>query len=232
MPHPRLRSRLAVTLALLLGLGTRALAAQQTTVDEGSLLVTREGAPAAHEAFRLVRSGTGDRALYTASADVRQGDRRLTATLSADASGAALLYRVEVRRGTTLEERLQATARPGRLSVSLHTPERESAKEFVVPEGAHLVDDDLYHQLALLPLRGETATLAVLAPRAGTQQTGRLVRRGAEQIVVDGQRVTATRWALDRSGDPCDFWLDAAGRLLRVVRPARGVTAVREELPR
>lgn len=218
----------AATLALVLAAAGPARA--QTALDEGTLLVTRQGAPAGRESFRIVQAA-GEAALYTATAQGASGDRRFTTTLSADAHATALLYRMELRQAGKVTERIQAAARPGRLSAVRQTPDGEGAKDYVVGGGAVVLDDEVYSQYALLPLGRRTGAVAVVVPRAGLQYAARIAERGAETIEVDGRSVPATRWSLDMAGGAHDFWTDAKGRLLRVAIPSRGVVAVRDELP-
>jgi hypothetical protein len=61
---------------------------------------------------------------------------------------------------------------------------------------------------------------------------GRLEERGSEKIRVDGKDVTAVHFVITLPDGARDLWFDEGGRLLKVAMPARGVIALREELPR
>ena len=224
-------SRRALVLGAAIGLWSLPLDAQQATVDEGTLIVSRRGALASRESFRIQHSPESGR-LYVATAQIALGDRRITPSLSADGQGNALLYRVEVRQGGQLAERLQASARTGRISAVRHTPQGEASKEYVVGGGAVVLDEDVYHQYVLLALARRRGPVTVVVPRAGAQQPATLAERGSESITVDGQQVAATRWSLALPDGPRDFWTDARGRLLKVEIPALGIVAVRDELAR
>src|SRR5439155_6339366 len=52
------------------------------TVDEGTFLISRSGAPAGRESFRITRSGTGAGESYRATAQVALGDRRIVPMLT------------------------------------------------------------------------------------------------------------------------------------------------------
>lgn len=223
-------ARLRVALTLVMLAGAACPLAAQTALDEGTLVVSRGGAAVGRESFRIVQSA-GEGALYTATAQVSAGERRLTTTLSADAQATALLYRLEARAAGKIAERIQAAARPGRFSATRQTPDGEGAKDYVVGGGAVVLDDEVYSQYALLPLGRRPGAVTVVVPRAGLQLAGRLANQGAETIEVDGRGVAATRWSLDVAGGAHDFWTDAKGRLLKVAIPSKGVVAVRDELP-
>jgi hypothetical protein len=234
-----LRTATALAAAAALGLaapglasGAQILGAQNTTVDEGTLLIERRGAPAGRESFRIVRSSGGERPLYTATAQIAYGERRIASTLSADAAGSALIYRLEVKQGGAVDEKVTASARPGRLSAMARTSHGESAKDYVVPDGAVVLEDEVFHQYALLARAPRPAEVTVVVPRTGRQQTLRLASTPGASVVVDGKTVSATHWTFELQGEARELWTDAAGRLLKVAIPARGIVAVREELPR
>lgn len=223
--HQSLRMAAALLIAL------PAIApAQRPVIDEGTLLVSRNGARAGRESFRIQAAENGR--FLTATGQSVLGDVRITPALSVDsASGTPMLYRVEARTGSGAE-RLQATGRPGRLSAAFHRAGGESAKEYVLNGHVVVLDDDLYHQYALLPLLGWTGRVTVIVPRQGSQQAGTLSERGPTTVQVDGQVVPARHLVLELAGGHHDIWVDARGRLLRVAIPSRGVEAVREEMPR
>ncbi len=206
-------------------------AAQGAPFDEGTFVVTRNGAVVGKEAFRILRS-SGSGPLYSSTAQCAWGDRRISPVLSADAAGVPLLYRVEVKNGGELEERLQATGRPGRLHAVLLTRTGESSKEYVVSSGAVILDDDVMHQHFFVPLARRSGTVTVVVPRRNTQVTGRVEDRGSEKIRIDGKEVAAVHLVITLPDGARDLWFDDGGRLLKVAVPARGLIALREELPR
>lgn len=215
--------------ALLLALPAVA-PAQRPVMDEGTLLVSRNGTRVGRESFRIQAAEKGR--FLTATGQSVVGDVRITPALSVDsASGTPVLYRVEARSGGTAE-RLQATGRPGRLSAAFHRAGGESAKEYVLTGKVVVLDDELYHQYALLPLLGWTGPVTVIVPRQGSQLAAVLTDRGAAFVRVDGTDVPARHLVLELAGGHHDIWVDSRGRLLRVAIPSRGVEAVREELPR
>jgi hypothetical protein len=223
---------LGVTLALsAVVLSARPSAAQGAPFDEGTFVVTRYGTVIGKESFRILRS-SGKGLLYTSTAQCAFGDRRISPALSVDAAGVPLLYRVEVKNGGEVEERLQASGRPGRLHAVLQTRTGESAKEYVVANGAVVLDEDVMHHYFFVPLARRTGAITVVVPRRNTQVVGQVEERPAEKITVDGRDVSAVHFVVTLPDGTRDLWVDQSGRLLKVVVPARGLVAVREELPR
>jgi hypothetical protein len=225
--------RLISTLLVLAPLThwTRPAVAQGAPFDEGSFVVTQNGTVIGKEAFRILKSAGKDQ-LYTSTAQCAFGDRRIFPALSADRVGVPLLYRVEVKNGSEVEERLQASGRPGRLHAVLRTPTGESSKEYVIGAGAVILDDDVFHQHFFLPLARRSGDVAVIVPRRNRQVNGRLEDRGHDKIKVDGREVLAVHLVVTLPDGARDLWFDDGGRLLKVAMPARGLIALREELPR
>jgi hypothetical protein len=227
-----MRGLISLTLALVAAsIPARRVPGQGAPFDEGTFVVTRNGVVVGKEAFRILRSGGKDQ-LYTSTAQCAFGDKRISPALSADRTGVPLLYRVEVKNGGDIEERLQATGRPGRLHAVLQTRTGESSKEYVVANGAVILDEDVFHQHFFVPLARRSGEVIVVVPRRNSQVVGRLEERGGEKIRVDGKEVTAIHFVVTLPDGARDLWFDEGGRLLKVAMPARGVIALREELPR
>lgn len=220
----------ARALALLILAFPSAVAAQRPLVDEGTLLISRGGAPVGREAFRVQVAENGR--YLTATSQASYGGLKVTPALSVDsASGAPVLYRIELRSPDKGVERLQATGRPGRLSAVSQRAGGEAAKEYVFPGNAVILEEDVYHHYAMLTLTGRKGPVTVVIPRRGEQRQATVTDRGTENVRIGGQSVAARRLALQVNGETHELWVDAAGRLLKVVIPARDIEAVREELP-
>lgn len=230
---------LAVTQAALLAsaaapLSSASAQALSRTLDEGVFLVSRNGVPAGRESFRIseLKSTSGD--TYRATAQVAIGDHRIVPTLTCDSLGSPVTYDVAVQGGTDAGARLTARARPGRFSSVLRTRDGESTREYVVPAGVVVLDDDVIHQFFFLTRTNRRSrSLTVLAPRSGLQVVGTLENLGAVFVEVGGDRLPATHFALSAPGLPRrEFWIDAGGRVLRATTPERGIVAQRDEPPR
>ena len=230
---------LVVTHATLLAsavvpLSTTGAQAPARTVDEGTFLISRAGAPVGRESFRISQAARGAAERYRATAQVVIGDRRIVPTLTCDSLGAPISYDVSVQGGTDPTARLQARARPGRFSSMLRTRDGESTREYVVPAGVVVLDDDIVHQLYFLTIGGRrSGTVTVLAPRTGIQAVATLQNLGSSSVEIGGASVAGTHLVLTAPGFARrEFWIDAGGRVLKAAIPERGLIAQRDEPPR
>jgi hypothetical protein len=230
MYMPRLLPTVAAA-ALCLGAPSSA-PAQVVTVDEGSFTITRNGQPAGREDFRIRSTPAAGAAEYVASATVSLGDRRLSPDLRADARGAPIAYRLETRAGGDTEERLTGQVGRGRFSAQLKTARGESTREYVVSDGALVLDDDVYHQYYFIAISGRTGAVPVVVPRRNVQVTMRVQRQGTEAVDVGGREIDATHLVISEPGGDRHVWVDGRGRVLKVTVPARGIIVQRDEPPR
>lgn len=209
------------------------LAAQVTTVDEGSFTITKNGQPHAREEFSIRRAQSADSsASFVASATITYGDRRVTPALRTDPRGAPLAYQVESKLGTTLEERLSGQVGRGRFSARIRTPRGESAREYVVADGALILDEEVFHQYFFLA-RVPAGVIPVVVPRRNIQISARVESRGTESLVMGGRTIEARMLALiEPNAEPRIVWVDSAGRVLKVSVPSRGLIAVRDDPPK
>lgn len=204
------------------------------TLDEGTYLISRNGAPVGRESFRIVQTPTSGGDVYRATAQAAIGEQRIVPTLSCDSTGAPVSYDVTVQGGAEQAVRLQARVRPGRFSTVVRTRDGESTREYVIPTGVAVLDDDVIHQLYFITLGGRrSGRLTLLAPRTGTQGVARLENQGASSVEIGGRSVPATHFVLTAPGFARrEFWTDAAGRILKATVPDHGLLAQRDELPR
>lgn len=203
--------------------------AQQPAIDEGTLVVRRNGAVVARESFS-VRGGLGGR--LTVAGTVSQGGNQLTPSLEVDsASGAPLAYRLQGRTDAG-EETIEGNGRPGRFSTSTRRTGGRAAKEYVLGPLPVLLDEGIYHQYAILGLVGRPDAVSVVVPRRNEQLRGTLRDAGAATVRIDRRDVPARHFVLEVQGGAHEIWVDGARRLLKVAIPALGIEATREELPR
>jgi hypothetical protein len=207
---------------------------QVTTIDEGSFTITQNGAQVGREEFRIRATPTSDTSVnYVASATVALGDRRLSPDLRTDTRGGLLAYRVEVRTGAETQERLKGAVERGLFTAVLTTPRGEAAREYVVSDGAVILDDDVFHQYYFVARHAARGSVPVVVPRRNVQVTIRVEDRGSEPVAIGGRSLQATRLLLTEPGGASrEVWADANGRVLRVVIASRGIVAERDEAPR
>ena len=207
--------------------------AQVAVVDEGSFTISHNGARIGREEFAIRRTPSPGGDLLVANATVVYTDRRLSPALQTDAAGAPLRYQVEVSVGADVQERLQGRVGRGRFSAQLRTPRGESAREYVVADGALILDDDVFHQYYFLARAGRTGAVPVVVPRRNVQVTMRVDNEGVDAVVISGSRVAATRYVMtEPDGATRRIWVDAQGRVLKVSLESRGITATRDDPPR
>ena len=208
--------------------------AQVSTVDEGSFTVTQNGVQIGREEFRIRRTPTGETSVnYVASATVSFGGRQLSPDLRTDTRGGLLAYRVEVRAGAETQERLKGALDRGLFTAVVSTPRGEAAREYVVSDGAVILDDDVFHQYYFIARQGERSSVAAVIPRRNVQVGMRLTNRGRASVTLGGRAVSATHFVLSEpNGATREVWADDEGRILKVAVPARGVVAERDEPPR
>jgi len=213
-----------------IGLGTAA-GAQSQVLDEGVLVVVRGAATVWTETFRIVRNP--DRSI-TALGKLSNGAQDMSSELSTDSVGSPIVYKFDVvDRGAKAIE-LRAMVRGGRLSFmrSNKTTGDEAMREFPLTSGPSLIVDATFlHHLYFVPLGKAPGAVQVIAPHALHSVAGTLSARGLEPVTVAGKSVTATHYSLAAGSARYEFWVDAQGRLLRVVAPD-GLSATRETLPR
>lgn len=225
---PTLRSFLAAS--AVVSLTSLPAAAQARLIDEGTLIITKSGAPTTTESFRI-RTDNGN---LLATGQVNAGARRVTSTLTTDSLGTPIDYKLDVRDNGSPALSLKGVARAGRFSARSQLPHGdESMREYPMAAGNCLIlDDDLLHQLYFLPLSKRTSGIQVIAPGTSRGSTIALTAHGLEPVTIAGKQVTGTHYTVGGGGAQRDFWIDGQGRLLKVEIPAQGLVAVREELPR
>jgi hypothetical protein len=212
--------------------------AQVATVDEGSFTITRGGTRPSdrigQEAFTIRRTRGAGGDVVVANATVTFDKEHLAPALRTDTSFSPLAYQVEVRTGTDIE-RLRGRIGGGRFSAQLKNAKGESSKEYIVSDGALILDDDIFHQYYFLVqrARGGSATIPVVIPRRNTQETMRIQAGANEQVRVGTSSAEARRYTVQEpSGATRQVWADAQGRILKVQLDGGNITATRDELPR
>ena len=226
--------RLVLSTAFALPFAPGAVRAQTVqVVDQGSFTITVNGQRAGREDFKITSSPLGQGRDFTATATVTYGERRIVPELHADTAGTPRYYSVEVKNAGTEQERWKGNIVRGRVSAHIETPRGESAKEFIVTDGALILDDDVFHQYFFVANRMTSGTVAAVIPRRNTQVTFRVASAGGERVTIEGQEIEANHLVLTEvSGGQRDLWVDRLGRVLKVAIPARGIVALRDDPPK
>jgi hypothetical protein len=218
---------LAATLAAI----APSLPGQVEVVDQGRFVITRDGRRIGTEDFVIRRAPSAGGDVFTGTATVAYSDRRLAPALRTDPKGSPLAYQMEIRVGPEVRESLRGQIGRGRFSARVRTPGGESAKEYIVSDGAIILDDEVFHQYYFLGMNARTGSVPVVVPRRNEQLTMRVQGGGSESVEIGGARVTARHLEVhDPGGTARHVWLDSQGRVLKVT--IDGVTATRDEVPR
>jgi hypothetical protein len=156
----------------------------------------------------------------------------MTSALTTDSVGTPVKYDLAVYENGTLTQHVGALAQGGRLSaLSKDGRGNESMTEYPLAPGKSLIlEDDLLHQTYFVTL-SKRSGVQVIEPRGAHRLTLTVAAIGLEPVTVGGRSTTATHYTLGNGLGRRDFWIDAAGRLLRV-ETSQGLKAIREELPR
>jgi len=225
----RLRFAPSAASILLFALAAPALA-QGRIIDEGTFVVTKGGASQT-ENFRIARVENG---LIRATATAVAGGQRIQSKLTIDSAGVPVQYDVAVTDKGAKALSVTAAGSGSRLIAKTNDQRGdESMHEYPVSVGQSvLLESGLVHQLFFATFGRRPGSIQVIDPRAARVNPGTLSAMGLEPVDVSGKSVTGTHYSLVSGGVKRDFWIDAAGRLLRVEIPAEQLVAAREELPR
>ena len=234
MPRlPRVRLAPALLIASALSLAPSLVRAQTSAVlDEGTLMVSVKGSPAGRESFRIVRApGPGGQALH-ATSSTALGTRRITSSLGTDSTGIPVTYESKVFDANVQSDHVSGRGRPGRFSVLVRTRSGESAREYVLENGALLIDEEVFHHYYFLTLAGSHQRFNVIEARNQQQSPFAFAERGEETLMIGGRPIESRHLVLTGASGTRDVWVDDKGRLLKVAIPAAGVVAVRDDPPR
>ena len=204
--------------------------AQGRIIDEGTFSVTRAGATHT-ENFRIARAENG---IIKATAQVVNGAQRVTSILTVDSLGTPMSYDVNVTDKGAKSVAVKAVAGGARLVAKTNDQHGdESMREYPLVAGQSLlVESGLLHQLYFAAFGRKPGTIQIIDPRGARVTSATLSALGMEPVDVGGKSVTGTHYSLVSGGVKRDFWVDSAGRLLRVEIPSEQLVAAREELPR
>jgi hypothetical protein len=211
-----------------------ALRAQSSAVvDEGTFTVSKKGAPLGRESFRIKREVGPGGQVFQATGESALGDTRLTTRLGTDSTGVPVAYETEIKDRGEIVQTIQGRGRPGRFSVLMRTRSGESAREYMLNNGALLMDDDVFHHFFFVPLAAAHPELIVIAPREMQQSRFRVEQRGGDTIDIGGHAIECRHFALiTPDGGTQDVWVDGKGRLVKVSIPEKALVALRDDPPR
>ena len=225
-------SRALVTLAAAILVAALPVGADgQLVLDRGIFRLFVDGEEAGEEEFTIQRIGTGDAQATLARGTVTMNDGRTVVTVLRLESPAMLLneYEAMVTGTDTLAVRVVRTG--DRLRTRTVASWGEEMREYRARATTVLFDEGVAHHYFLLAQilerGGETASLHAFAPLSEREEAAARLSVGSETIMLEGERVEATRIGFGSGQGAGTAWFDGSGRLVRVSLPARGFAAER-----
>ena len=228
-----MRSITLLSAATLLLFAAAPVGAQIVSLDEGSLTLVRDGERAGREDFSI-RSAPGSASggvVLVAQGNLIAGTRRFVTGLNADTAGFPLRYQTDLRIDGRALESYSGLTTHDHYASRANRENGESAREFRLPTGTVLAEDNVLHQLWFVARRGHGAIVPVLVPGRNVVEMVQVALVGTEKLTLEAREFDARHFRLTTalSGIARDVWLDPAGRLLKVVVPSLKLVAVREE---
>lgn len=224
-----------VVSVLALGLSATAAAAQTVTLDEGTFRILVGGREVGVETFQIRQNGSGADAVVIAQGRVvleaGTGGNEYTANVQLAGGGLRpVAYDVELRGGDA--RRINARVAGSRASARTVSAAGETMREYLVSDGALLLDDGVAHHYYFIAQRfASGGTTPVVIPRESKQVQATIAAAGEESISAGGQTVRARKLTVTAGGDTRHVWIDAQNRILRVEIPGKNYMAVRTALP-
>lgn len=217
----------------ILCVATTALPAQGVrTLDRGSFTITVNGQRVGREDFTISGTPGANGMEYLSKATVVYGDKRMNPSLWSDSSGIPSRYTIDVKGTTGASERWMGRIGRGRVSAQIDNARGPSEREYVVTDGAVLVDDDVFHQYYFVAQRAGKSAIPIVIPRRNAQMVLRPSEAGSEKLTVGAASIEAKHLVFtEPSGATRDVWVDAGGRVIKVAIPARNVVALRDDPP-
>lgn len=224
----------AVCAALLAAQPLSARAQATTTLDEGTFRILMDGTEVGTETFTIKRAGVSADAVIDAAGRVNIDARPdvITRLRFSAQNLRAATYQMRIESDPAEVHSGQVAGR--RVTARVVSAAGENLREYLVSEGAEIIDESVAHQHYFLARRvraGETR-IPVISPREGRQHIVQVEVAGEETLTIGGQPVTARKLILrPDQGDPRTVWVDEQDRVLRLELPARRLVAERTAAP-
>lgn len=208
-------------------------AGQTVRLDEGTFRILVDGREVGTETFSLRQNGTGSDAVVIAQGRVVLESNETTANVQLAGTGLRLVaYDVELSGAEA--RRIRASITGNRASARTLSGAGETMKEYLVSDGAVLLDDGIAHHYYMIAQRADAGARStpILIPRESRQVQATITVAGQESVSVGGSTVTARKLIVQPEGGAArNVWVDSQNRVLRVEIPSRNYVAVRTALP-
>lgn len=210
-------------------------AAAQEVIDRGTFRLYREGRVIGEERFVIRSERAGETAVIKAIGTVsleRDGET-LQISAALEASGPELNptgYQVETTDGG--RRRIAGVVQRGRFLARILSPRGEQLKEYVVSEGALILDEYIAHHHYFLALRAARGIgrVPIIVPQQNEQIFAQVEVVGVESTEVGGRTMQLTHIVLRPQNQPVrHVWADDRYRVMKVEIPEAQFRAVRIE---
>jgi hypothetical protein len=219
------------TFALVAGAPAHA-AAQTVVIDEGTFRLSVRGSAVGNETFTIRRTGSGATTSIVAQGRILldTGDQT-RALLQVDGPGLRpAAYQIEAAGPERQTVRGQAAG--NRFRAQIVSPAGETMREYLISEGAIILDDGVAHHHYFIANRPPGTGIPIIVPRQNRQVTGTIRDDGRETLTIGGQQIQARRVIFEPAGLPTrTLWVDDQGRMLRLSIPDQGYVAERTAAP-
>ena len=162
-------------------------AGQTVRLDEGTFRILVDGREVGTETFSLRQNGTGPDAVVIAQGKVILDSNETTANVQLAGAGLRVVaYDVEL--SGTDARRIRASVTGSRASARTMSSAGETMKEYLVSEGAVLLDDGVAHHYYMIGQRAAAGAsrVAILVPRESRQVQATLSGPVSDQISIGG----------------------------------------------
>jgi hypothetical protein len=210
-------------------------AAQTVRIEEGTFRILLGGREVGMETFSIRQNGTGADAVIIAQGRVvleQNGGSEVVANVQLAGAGLRpVAYDLELRGSDA--RRIHGSVSGRRASARIAAAS-ETFREYLVTDGAVVLDDGVAHHYYFIAQRAAAgaATVPIMVPRESRQIQATIAIGGTESTSAGGTTVQARKITVQPDGgDVRNIWVDSQGRVLRVEIPARNLVAVRTTLP-
>ena len=205
----------------------------QTTLDRGTLLISRGGGEAGRVEFsvRSTTGPTGDQGkLYVGT--TRTPSHEVQYATEVDRLGALVNYQLTETNGGRVVRRISAQVAGPRLTVHSITDAGESSRQLPARASMFIFGDEDFSSYYSLPRPdlGERRQVVVFRIESMASLPATVVAEGDDHVSIGAQSIPCQRFALQLpNGESAQYWF-SNGLLIKVASSA-GVSATRTQVP-
>jgi hypothetical protein len=205
--------------------------AQTVTLDEGTFRLMIGGREVGTETFSIRQNGSGADAVIIARGRVTLDSNETTSSLQL-AGGTLRPAAYDVKLEGADARQIAGRVVGGRFSARIVSPAGENMREYLVSDGAIVVDDGIAHHYYFLGRQDGAGRVPIVIPQESKQVVAEVSMGATEAVTVGGRSVQGRRMTVKPAGGAeRTVWLDGEGRVLRVEVPSNRYVAERTAPP-